>query len=77
MGRIVSIGTIAALILSASLATWLKVDDERTLADQTAPWIVYFAAFLSYALVTFGAIMVVWLCARFILGKLGNCHPND
>jgi hypothetical protein len=72
IGRIASIGIIAALILSAALATWMKVEDERTLADQTAPWILYFAGFLIMALVVLIAIVVLSLCAEFVVGRRGN-----
>jgi hypothetical protein len=72
IGRIASIGIIAALILSSALATWMKIEDERALADQTVPWIIYFGGLLITALVALVAVIVVWLCARLVLRRRGN-----
>jgi uncharacterized SAM-binding protein YcdF (DUF218 family) len=76
IGRVASIGVIAALILSAGLAKWMQVEDERELADQTAPWIVYFVGFLVCALIALGVILAVWLFARLALRNRGNHYPD-
>jgi len=74
--RIASIGIIAAVVLSAAVAAWLKYDDERELADQTAPWLVYFAGAFVYALVALGVIILACLCAGYVLRKRGKNEPH-
>jgi len=76
IGRIASIGIIAALIFAAGLAKWMQIEDERELADQTAPWLVYFIGFLVYALVALAIILAVCLFVRLILRKSRNHEPH-
>jgi len=72
IGRFASIGIIASLVLSAALATWLKYDDARELADFTTSWVIYFVLLLAVALIALGVIILVWLCGHLVLRNRGD-----
>jgi hypothetical protein len=50
-GQIARNVIVAALALAAAAATWIKFDNERTLADQNAPWLIYFMMAIPLALI--------------------------
>jgi hypothetical protein len=76
IGRIASIGTVAALVLSAAVATWVKSEEAHGPLDLILPWTTYFAAFLIYAFIALGVIMLVYVCARFVLARRAPRPPH-
>jgi len=76
-GRVAAIGIIAAVLGSAAGATSIKLEDARELADQTAPWCIYFAVLLICALLAVAGAVGVWEFFDFAMDKRRGRGSND